>query len=84
MKATPLIAFLPSSPVSETAPFINFQWLFDSYTVLPIQMFNWISRPQEEFHVNASATGVVLLLITLAMNGAAIVIRYRFRKSIKW
>jgi phosphate transport system permease protein len=56
----------------------------DPFTVLPIQMFNWISRPQEEFHVNAAATGVILLMMTLAMNAFAIYIRYRFRKKIKW
>jgi phosphate transport system permease protein len=58
--------------------------LHDSFTVLPIQMFNWISRPQEEFHVNAAATGVVLLAMTLLMNLGAILLRQRFRKKIKW
>ncbi len=78
------IAFLPSSPVSSEFPWVSFQWLNDPFTVMPIQMFNWISRPQEEFHVNAAATGVILLMMTLLMNGAAIFIRYRFRKRIKW
>ncbi len=78
------IAFLPSSPVTSHFPWISFQWLNDPFTVMPIQMFNWISRPQEEFHVNAAATGVILLMMTLLMNGTAILIRYRFRKKIKW
>jgi phosphate transport system permease protein len=51
---------------------------------MPIQMFNWVSRPQEAFHLNAAAAGLVLLLMTLIMNGLAIYIRYRFRKRIKW
>lgn len=82
--ALTFIAFLPTSPIMEQAPYISMQWLKDPFTVLPIQMFNWVSRPQAEFHVNAAATGVILLMMTLAMNGIAIYIRYRFRKKIKW
>jgi phosphate transport system permease protein len=51
---------------------------------MPIQMFNWVSRPQAEFHLNAAATGLVLMVMTLAMNAFAIYFRYRFRKRIKW
>jgi phosphate transport system permease protein len=50
---------------------------------MPIQMFNWISRPQAEFHLNAAAAGVVLLAMTLLMNGLAIYIRYRIRKGMR-
>lgn len=82
--ALTFIAFLPSSPVTGEFPYVNFNWLGDSFTVMPIQMFNWISRPQSEFHVNAAATGVVLLAMTLLMNGIAIYIRYRFRKKMNW
>jgi phosphate transport system permease protein len=82
--ALTFIAFLPTAPISAQPPFISFQWLKDPFTVLPIQMFNWVSRPQADFHVNAAATGVVLLVLTLVMNGIAIYIRYRFRKKIKW
>lgn len=82
--ALTFIAFLPTSPLQGQWPYVNFQWLHDSFTVLPIQMFNWISRPQEEFHVNAAATGVVLLTMTLAMNLGAILLRQKFRKKIKW
>jgi phosphate transport system permease protein len=82
--AMTFIAFLPASPVTDQAPYISFQWLSDPFTVLPIQMFNWISRPQEEFHVNAAATGLILLVMTLALNAVAIYIRFRFRKRIKW
>jgi phosphate transport system permease protein len=66
--------------VQGTVPFINFDWLFAPFTVMPIQMFNWVSRPQAAFHVNAAAAGVVLLVMTLAMNGLAIYIRYRIRR----
>ncbi len=69
--ALTFIAFLPSGPM-------------DPFTVMPIQMFNWISRPQSEFHINAAATGVVLLAMTLAMNAVAIYIRHRFRKRVRW
>lgn len=82
--ALTFIAFLPTSPFTGEFPFLSFKWLGDSFTVMPIQMFNWISRPQSEFHVNAAATGVVLLLMTLVMNGIAIYIRYRFRRKMNW
>jgi len=82
--ALTFIAFLPTSPISDTFPFISFKWLLDPFTVMPIQMFNWVSRPQKEFHINAAAAGIVLLLMTLAMNALAIYIRYKFRKRIKW
>ena len=82
--ALSFIAFLPHSPVSSEFPYISFEWLFDPYTVLPIQMFNWVSRPQEEFHVNAAAAGIILLVLTLTMNAVAIVIRARFRRRIHW
>lgn len=82
--ALTFIAFLPSPPISSEFPFISFKWLLDPFTVMPIQIFNWISRPQQEFHINAAAAGIVLLIMTLMMNAAAIFIRYRFRKKIKW
>jgi phosphate transport system permease protein len=59
-------------------------WLGSDFTVLPIQMFNWTSRPQAEFLELAAAAGIVLLAITLLLNGAAIWLRYRLRKRIKW
>jgi len=51
---------------------------------MPIQMFNWTSRPEEAFQLNAAAAGVVLLIMTLAMNALAIWLRYRIRRKIKW
>ncbi|MCX8518894.1 MAG: phosphate ABC transporter permease PstA [Methylophilaceae bacterium] len=78
------IAFLPPSPVSTTTPFINADWLASGFTVLPIQMFNWLSRPDHAFHINAAATGVIIIIITLLMNGTAIWLRYKIRRNIKW
>ncbi len=82
--ALTFIAFLPGSPVTSDFPFISFKWLSDPFTVMPIQVFNWVSRPQKGFHINAAAAGIVLLAMTLLMNGIAIYIRYKFRKKIKW
>jgi phosphate transport system permease protein len=82
--ALTFIAFLPDAPFKADFPFISFQWLASPFSVMPIQMFNWISRPQHEFHLNAAATGLVLMAMTLAMNAIAIYFRYRFRKRVKW
>jgi len=82
--ALSFIAFLPPSPVSAEFPFISFAWLFEGFTVLPIQAFNWVSRPGEDFHSNAAAAGLVLLAITLLLNGVAIYFRYRLRKKLQW
>lgn len=82
--ALSFIAFLPHPPWQTEFPYVSLQWLFDPFTVMPIQMFNWVSRPQEEFHVNAAAAGLILLLMTLAMNALAIIVRARFRKRIHW
>lgn len=79
--ALTFIAFLPPAPLQAEPPFINFDWLTSPFTVMPIQMFNWVSRPQAEFHINAAATGVVLMVMTLAMNALAIYIRLRLRRQ---
>lgn len=82
--ALTFIAFLPPAPISDVAPFISFEWLKSGFTVMPIQMFNWTSRPEEAFQQNAAAAGLILVLMTLMMNGVAIWLRYRLRKSISW
>ena len=82
--ALSFIAFLPQSPVKSEFPFLSFEWLNDPFTAMPIQMFNWVSRPDPEFQANAAAAGAILLGMTLLMNGVAIWIRYRFRKKINW
>lgn len=65
------VAFLPDS-------------LYSPFTALPIQIFNWISRPQSDFHQNAAAGIVVLLIVMLLMNGLAIWLRMRRQKRIYW
>ncbi len=82
--ALSFIAFLPPSPVGPEFPFLNFEWLRSEFTAMPIQMFNWISRPDQAFQANAAAAGAILLGMTLLMNAIAIWIRYRFRKKINW
>jgi phosphate transport system permease protein len=81
-----------SRAIGEAAPllllggltFITFNpdSLNSAFSVLPIQIFNWISRPQEEFKVLAAAAIVVMLALLLAMNAGAIYLRNRYQK--KW
>jgi len=54
--------------------------LLSGYTTMPIQIFNWVGRPQEGFAILASATSILLLGILLAMNALAIVIRNRYQQ----
>ncbi len=82
--ALTFIAYLPDPPITTTPPFINFNWLWSGFTVLPIQMFNWVSRPGTAFHANAAAAGIVIVALTLVMNAFAIWLRYRLRKRITW
>lgn len=65
------IAFLPESPL-------------DSFTILPIQIFIWVSKPQEAFHAIAASAIIVLLAVLLTMNALAIVLRDRARRGIRW
>jgi phosphate transport system permease protein len=81
-----------SRAIGETAPlitigavtFITFvpDSLSAPFTVLPIQIFNWVSRPQTEFHANAAAAILVLLGLLLTMNAVAIWLRDRYQKKI--
>jgi len=82
--ALTFIAYLPGAPLKAEPPFVSFDWVMSPFTAMPIQMFNWTSRPEAAFHQNAAAAGFVLVLMTLAMNGLAIWLRYRLRKNIKW
>ena len=65
--ALTFVAFTPTSPL-------------DSFTVLPIQIFNWTSRPQEGFREIAAAGIIVLLTVLLTMNALAIFLRNRYQK----
>ncbi|MBA3515904.1 MAG: phosphate ABC transporter permease PstA [Pyrinomonadaceae bacterium] len=82
--ALTFIAFLPPLPVTTQPPFLSIEWLWSPFSVLPIQMFNWVSRPDQDFVVNAAGAGLVLIVVTLLLNAIAILIRYRVRKRIKW
>lgn len=82
--ALTFIAFLPPAPLTTEPPFVSFEWLTSPFTVMPIQMFSWVSRPGEDFLMNAAAAGIVLLLTTLTMNSLAIYLRYRWRKRLAW
>jgi phosphate transport system permease protein len=82
--ALTFIAFLPPSPIQAEPPFVSFEWLMSPFTVMPIQIFNWTSRPDPAFQANAAAAGFILVFMTLAMNGLAIWLRYRIRRNIKW
>lgn len=83
-----------SRAVGETAPLIVIGALayvpfvaespMDEFTVLPIQIFNWVSRPQEAFLVNSAAAIIILLVITFVMNGIAVYLRNRWQKKISW
>jgi phosphate transport system permease protein len=82
--ALTFIAFLPDAPFTDQPPFVSFDWLNSPFSVLPIQMFNWTSRPTVDFHRNAAAAGIVLITITLSLNAVAIFVRARARRRIKW
>jgi phosphate transport system permease protein len=81
-----------SRAIGETAPLITMGALtyvsfapdsiWSSFTVLPIQIFNWVSRPQRDFHANAAAGILVLMVLLLAMNGLAIWLRDRYQKKV--
>jgi phosphate transport system permease protein len=83
-----------SRAIGETAPLIVIGAMLyittvptspmDDFSVLPIQIFNWLSRPQKGFIINATAAIVVLLAITFVMNGIAIHLRNRWQKKVKW
>lgn len=82
-----------SRAIGETAPLITIgaltyvafvpDSLFSPFTVLPIQIFNWVSRPQAGFHTNAAAAIAVLLPLLLLMNGLAIWLRDRYQRRLR-
>jgi len=83
-----------SRAVGETAPLIVIGALayvpfapktpMDEFSVLPIQIYNWVSRPQKEFIINAAAAIIILLLVTFLMNAIAVYFRNKWQKKIKW
>ncbi|GAB2467394.1 phosphate transport system permease protein PstA [Hymenobacter qilianensis] len=67
-----VLAYVPFAPKSP----------LDEFSALPVQIFNWISRPQQAFGINAAAAIIVLLLITFGLNGLAIFLRNRWRRHL--
>lgn len=67
MGALTFVPFAPDGPLSR-------------FTVLPIQIFNWVSRPQAGFHEAAAAGIIVLLVVLMMMNATAVILRNRFQK----
>ena len=82
-----------SRAIGETAPILIIagivyirsapQHLMDDYTVMPLQIFNWTSRPQEEFHSIAAGGIVILLAILLSFNAVAVMIRHRMQNKLQ-
>ena len=80
-----------SRAIGETAPLITIgaltyvpfapDSLWSPFTVLPIQIFNWVSRPQAAFKANAAAGILVLLALLLTMNAVAVVLRDRAQRK---
>jgi phosphate transport system permease protein len=80
-----------SRTIGETAPLITIGALtyvpfapdsiWSAFTVLPIQIFNWVSRPQADFQENAAAGIIVLLGLLLMMNAVAIIVRDRYQRQ---
>ncbi|MBI2300012.1 MAG: phosphate ABC transporter permease PstA [Armatimonadetes bacterium] len=91
--ATSVILAL-SRAIGETAPLVMMgaltyvafvpHRLTDAFTALPIQVFNWASRPQREFHALAASGIIVLLVVLLSMNGLAIGLRNRAERRVRW
>lgn len=83
-----------SRAIGETAPLIVIGALayvpfapqspMDEFSVLPIQIFNWVSRPQQGFIINAAAAIIILIIITIIMNGIAVYFRNKWQKKMKW
>jgi phosphate transport system permease protein len=81
-----------SRAIGETAPLITLGALtyvnfvpsgpLDRFTAMPIQIFNWVSRPQSEYQRVAAAGIILLLVVLLAMNAVAIILRNRYER--KW
>ncbi len=86
-----ILAF--SRAIGEAAPLITIgaltyvaflpDGLLSPFTALPIQIFNWVSRPQPGFHVNAAAAIIVLLVVLLFLNATAVYLRHRFQRRVQ-
>jgi phosphate transport system permease protein len=83
-----------SRAIGETAPLLvagaaayvtfNPSGMSSIYTVLPVQIYEWARRPQQDFKDLAAAAIIVLLVLLLILNAAAIILRQRFARKVKW
>lgn len=83
-----------SRAIGETAPLLvvgasayvtfNPNSFSDKFTVLPMQIYEWARRPQDEFQGLAASAIVVLMAVLLILNSVAIILRQRFRRKIRW
>ena len=81
-----------SRAIGETAPlvvmgafvFVRFvpEDPFDKFTVMPIQIYNWVSQPKEAFHELAASGIIILLIVLLAMNTIAVLLRNKYQKRL--
>jgi phosphate transport system permease protein len=80
-ETAPLIMIGALTYIAYLPPF-GLEGLQTPFTVLPIQIFNWVSRPQADFHINAAAGIVVLLCVLLFMNSIAIILRNKYQRRM--
>lgn len=83
-----------SRAIGETAPLVVIGAMLyittlpthplDDFSVLPIQIYNWLSRPQKGFIENATAAIIVLLALTFLLNGIALYLRNKWQSKVKW
>jgi phosphate transport system permease protein len=83
-----------SRAMGETAPLLvvgaaayvtfNPSGLTSKYTVLPMQIYEWARRPQQDFQDLAAAAIIVLLVLLLALNASAILARQRLSRKVRW
>ena len=83
-----------SRAVGETAPLLvvgasayvtfNPNSFSDKFTVLPVQIYEWARRPQDDFESLAAAAIIVLMIVLLLTNATAIVLRQRFSRKVRW
>lgn len=83
--ALTFIAFLPEPIISFNGwfelPTVTFEGFQTPFTALPIQVYNWVSRPQEAFHELAAGGIIVLLVVLLSMNAVAVTLRNIFQRN---
>ena len=63
------VTFVPTNPL-------------DRFTILPLQIFDWVGRPQEDFQSLAAASIIILLVMLLSMNALAIFLRNKYQKEV--